>query len=106
MKLTDSGFVLAATDLSNYLACGHLTELSRKVALGELTKPMWHDPALAVLEKRGLEHEQAYVDHLRGKGLTVADLKGRSMAATREAMQAGADVLVQARLEDGPWMGL
>ena len=106
MISVESGFQLAATDLSNHLACHHLSELNRKVALGELKKPVWSDPALEVLEKRGLEHEQAYVDFLKSKGRSITNLRGQSLQATIEAMQGGADVLVQARLEDGPWMGL
>ena len=44
---------LAATDLSNYLGCKHLSQLDRAVANKELAKPDWFDPALAVLAKGG-----------------------------------------------------
>jgi uncharacterized protein len=106
MKWIEPGFILAATDLSNHLACQHLSELNRKVARGQLKKPIWNDPALAVLEQRGLEHEQAYVDYLKRRDLSIVDLKGQSVQATVDAMQRGAEVIVQARLEDGPWMGI
>jgi predicted RecB family nuclease len=106
MQSTPSGFRLSATDLSNHLACHHLSELNRAVALGQIKKPGYNDPALAVLEQRGLEHEQAYVDYLKSKKLSVTNVKGQSIDATVQAMQQGADVIVQARLEDGPWVGL
>jgi uncharacterized protein len=60
MIFSNDHFQLAATDLSNHLGCDHLTQLNRLVAKGEETKPNWNDPSLAVLAKRGEEHEAAY----------------------------------------------
>jgi predicted RecB family nuclease len=101
MNFTDNIFQLSATDLSNHLSCRHLTELNRKVALGELKKPHWTDPQLEILIQRGHDHEKAYVDHLRSLGKTVAH-----NANALEAMHQGVDVIVQARLELGQWLGL
>jgi hypothetical protein len=53
MKWINTSFQRAATDLSNHLACGHLTQLNRLVALNEIKKPTWHDPSLDVLIQRG-----------------------------------------------------
>jgi predicted RecB family nuclease len=106
MKFHNETLQLSATDLSNHLYCHHLTELNRQVALGQLKRPYRNDPALEVLEKRGREHEQAYVDYLKSSGKTVADLRGQNLDATLQAMKEGVDVIVQARLEADPWMGL
>jgi uncharacterized protein len=106
VNFTKNIFQLSATDLSNHLSCRHLTELNRKVALGELQRPHWNDPSLEVLEQRGRDHEAAYVSFLRSKGFNVADLRGAAMTATIDAMTQGVDVIVQARLELGQWMGL
>ena len=55
-----SGFVrLSASDLSNHLACHHLTSLDLAVALGARRAPAWHSPDAEVLRKRGLAHEDA-----------------------------------------------
>ena len=105
MTFQDDQFRLAATDLSNYLACEHLTQLNRKVALGKISKPKWYDPSLDVLIKRGREHEAAYVDYLSTQGLKVVNLNGQPRAAVGEAMKEGVDVLVQANLQEGQWMG-
>lgn len=105
MKLISTTIRLSATDLANYLGCKHLTQLDRSVALGEMTKPDWFDPALAVLAKRGEEHEAAYVEYLRRKGLTVIALKNKPVEATLDAMQKGIDVITQATLSEGNWMG-
>lgn len=63
------------------------------------------DPALAVLAKRGEEHEALYVDHLKSRGLNVINLMGQSVLATAEAMKKGYDVIVQPELSEKGWMG-
>src|SRR5258706_4762103 len=105
MKWVDKSFQLAATDLSYHLACRHLTQLNRLVALNEINKPSWYDPSLEVLIQRGKDHEAAYVEFLEKKGKTKKNLNGRPLEATIDAMQQGIDVLVQVRLDHEPWMG-
>lgn len=105
MKFENDQFRLSATDLSNYLSCNHLSQLSKAVALGELKEPYRPDPSIEVLIKRGQEHEASYVEFLKKKKLTTTDLKGQPIAATVAAMQKGIDVITQPRLESGQWMG-
>ena len=73
-------------------------------------RPRWHDPLLDILFQRGFGHEKAYVDSLMAEGLRIVDrsaLKEPSIAvaATVEAMEAGAAVIVQAAFGDGRWYG-
>lgn len=105
MKYISDSFELAATDLSNHLSCAHLTQLQRQVALGEIKKPSYRDPSLDVLIQRGKDHEAAYVEFLANKGLKVVNFNGQAKENVVEAMKQGADVLVQAVLQDGEWMG-
>ena len=105
MKFLSNRIHLSATDLSNHLGCRHLTELNRQLALGKIAKPSWSDPALAVLARRGDEHEVAYVKFLQSQGLSVANLKGKPFDATVEAMRKGFDVIVQAALTLDQWVG-
>lgn len=105
MRYNSGTFELAATDLSNHLSCAHLTQLHRKVALGEIKKPNYRDPSLDVLIKRGRDHEAAYVEFLCKKGLKIVNLNGQSVDTVVDAMKQGADVLVQASLQDGQWSG-
>jgi predicted RecB family nuclease len=98
-------FQLSATDLSNHLSCQHLTELNRKVALGELKRPHWTDPQLEILIERGQQHEKDYVNFLRLKGHTVVDVRNGGVS-TLEAMTQGADVIVQAPFELNEWTGI
>lgn len=109
MQKEGSGLRLAATDISNHLACAHLTQLDRAVAEGRRAAPTWADPALAVLQQRGFAHERAYIDHLKAGGLAVAEPSGDDIKLpverTLEAMRAGAGAIVQAELRSGRWMG-
>lgn len=105
MQYISGNFSLVATDLSNHLSCNHLTQLSRLYALRKIEKPIWRDPSLDVLKKRGEAHEAAYVRYLESKGLQTAHLRGQPLEATIEAMQQGKDVIAQAFLQDGVWSG-
>lgn len=78
MKASSGNFRLSASDLSNHLACRHLTSLDFDVAVGDKSAPTWHSPDLWVLQKRGFEHETAYVAHLAAQGLSVVDLRNGS----------------------------
>lgn len=49
---------LSASDIANFLACQHLTNLDRAEAAGEIRRPFFPDPGLALLQKLGLKHEQ------------------------------------------------
>jgi predicted RecB family nuclease len=109
MRAAPGVFHLSASDLSNHLACRHLTSLDFAVAVGEKPAPKWHSPDLWVLQKRGLEHENAYVSHLAAQGLAIVDLRSTSeQEAGREvatAMEKGVDVIVQPLMATGRWFG-
>jgi uncharacterized protein len=103
------GLVVSATDLVDFLECGHLTSLSlaRSTASGRVAAV--DDPGLDVLRSRGLEHEAAYLDALRAEGLSVVEISGfatdraalRDAARmTRDALDAGVDVVYQATFFD------
>jgi hypothetical protein len=57
VKVSHGNLLLSATDLSNHLACRHLTALDYAVARGEKSKPASFDPRLAILRERGLQHD-------------------------------------------------
>src|SRR5690348_10063829 len=86
MKASSGDFLLSASDLGNHLACRHLTFLDFGVAVGERSAPEWHLPDLWVLQKRGLEHENAYVAHLAAQGLSVVDLRSTSQPEANSAV--------------------
>lgn len=110
MRYVGGDLQLSAGDLVGFLSCGYLTSADLKVAAGELAAPKVWDPMLEVLAERGLQHEQAYLDHLAAQGRQLVRIEGvavdaASLAATSDAMAAGADVIVQAALSNGRWAG-
>lgn len=109
MRILQGAVTLSATDLANHLSCRHLTTSNLRLAKGEMAEPSWDNPHLRVLQQRGLEHEKAYIEWLRSKGLSVVDLSNEpettASAATWAAMRSGAEVIVQASLASGPWRG-
>ncbi len=110
MRLVDQLLRLSATDLANHLSCAHLSQVSRAVAEGRAKKPKWHDPIADILRERGMEHEVAYLAHLReSQGIDVVAIPEGSDAdgpdRTRAAMQAGAPLLYQAPLGNARWHG-
>jgi len=106
MKITNEKIQYSASDLINYLGCKHLTDLNRQTALGNINPPEWSNPTLALLQQKGKEHEQAYVEFLKSQKLNVCELGGNSIISTKEAMNEGYDVITQARFEKNGWVGV
>ena len=113
MRQLRGQLTFSATDLSRFLACGHLTNLRREVALGIRERaPQVDDPRTELLRRRGIEHEERMLAAYRERGLTVeaitetdaagGDDRDAARARTVEAMRRGADVIYQGRLERLP----
>ena len=111
MKIEQSGIRLSATDLSNHLACRHLTTLDLQVVRGEKRAPDWAAPNLAVIRERGERHETSYLTHLaQQKRLAVvnlAEIKGEKelLDETQRLMERGTEIIAQGALADGDWFG-
>jgi predicted RecB family nuclease len=110
MQKVSTFLQLSASDLAGHLNCRHLTALDLAVANGALAKPAVWDPSLAIMAERGARHEQAYIDHLKSTGHTVVSIEGTgadsvALSSTIEAMKSGAQIIVQAALQDGHWIG-
>jgi len=99
----------SASDLVNYLGCSHasfndLRQLTVPVAL-----PV-DDEHAQLLQEKGIEHEKAFLSRLKGEGRKVVEVSDKGtldtrVAATRAAMEAGADVVYQGALFNTPWHG-
>lgn len=111
MRIISKELRLSATDLSNHLACRHVTTLDLQVARGDKQAPDWAAPDLAVIRERGERHEKAYLGYLElQKKLAVANLANikdekELLDETRRLMEKGADVIAQGALTDGHWFG-
>lgn len=110
MKIDPTGIRLSATDLSNHLACHHLTSLDLSVARRERIPPDWRSPDLFVIQELGLRHETDYLNFLRKNGASVEDLQNvqneqQALLETRLCMERGAEVIAQGSLAVGRWFG-
>ena len=106
MKKNGQAIQFSASDLINYLGCKHLTELDWKAVLGEIDPPDWINPALVLIQQKGIEHEQAYVAYLKSQELNVCELEGHSFDETKAAILKGYDIITQARFEKEGWVGI
>jgi uncharacterized protein len=112
VKLVDDQLTLSPSDLSGFLACEHLTVLE----LRGTAKPETLDPQVELVRRKGLEHEQAYLESLRARGVEVREIEledgdgqvdwDAAVAATEQAIRDGVEVVYQAALRDGRWRGL
>ena len=114
MHLTGGKIILSASDLTGFLECPHLTQQELAAARGEVTRPERTDPELELIARHGTEHEQAYLDAYVHAGKSVVPIENRGATLddywrareeTLEAMRSGADVIYQAALFDGRWLG-
>jgi predicted RecB family nuclease len=111
MKFLDGTIRLSATDLANHLACRHLTALNRAVVENRLASPPQRAD-LTLLRDLGDKHERAYLAYLEAQGLGLSLPPGgerepeqAAVERTLAAMNAGVDVIVQAALVEGRWLG-
>ena len=111
MRRVDGRLVYSATDLVGYLECAHLANLDRAAVWGHLNRPVRADPVLDRIAQRGIEHEQRFLESLRGDGATIVEVERHESLAYDErhirgrdetvaAMRDGVDVIYQAVLFD------
>ena len=110
MKAISGSIRLSASDLSNHLACHHLTSLDLAVSLGARPAPAWRSPDAKVLQERGMAHEDAYLAYLEAQRVSILNLRDiddseRAVAETRKAMEMGVEAIAQATLANGRWFG-
>lgn len=103
----------SASDLANFLECEHLTTLDRMHLDAPMQKTEDGEDAV-LIQRKGLEHEHAFLTYLQAAGHTIENVVERvgqkasnaeKVAATIAAMQAGVDIIYQATLADGFYLG-
>ena len=106
----DGRYLLSPTDLVNFLGCAYSIVLdvrafSQRLKQDEVTE------SEKLLRRKGQEHEATYLQLLKSEGKRVAEIGTEEMSIadrsrlTKEAMRKGADVIYQAALLDGSWIG-
>src|SRR5262245_24979083 len=104
MQLIDGRPVFSATDLVGFLACDHLVDLELAGLAHLVHRPIRPDPELDLIARRGLQHEQRYLTHLRASGRSLTRIERdetlndrgdrfrQAAAETEAAMRRGDDV--------------
>ena len=108
-RYTDDQILYSPTDLVTFLSCHHASFLDNR-ALHEDLERSEESSTNQLLQKRGMEHEAAYLQHLREEGRNVVEIpKSSSLAEraelTRKAMRSGVDVVYQGVFFTSPWRG-
>jgi uncharacterized protein len=103
----------APSDLGNFVACEHLTQLDLAAALGESARPNVSNAYVDLIKRKGEEHEKSFLEALRAAGHEIAEIglsgdRGFTAAAekTAEAMHAHAKYVYQAVFLTDGWHGI
>jgi predicted RecB family nuclease len=108
-SLQNNKYRYSPSDLVTFLGCHHATFLDVKNLTEELATTE-SSGTERLLQKKGLEHEKAFLQQLKDSGKSVNEIpKGGSIeqraALTHEALKSGVDVIYQAVLDQGSWHG-
>jgi predicted RecB family nuclease len=114
MRIAGGKLTYSATDLTSHFECKHKTFRELRVARREEDRPWTSEIERQILEQRGRTHETRVLRFYETSGLTVVDLKPPPLtdaaaeklhAETLAVMQRGPDVIYQATLVAGDWVG-
>ena len=113
MQLRDGAHLFSATDVVAFLECEHLTAIELQ-SLGDKALRAERselDESADLFARKGDDHERAYLARLLADGRAVVDIAADGgtdddkATRTLAAMRAGAEVIYQATLRDGPLLG-
>jgi len=110
MQKQNSIVYYSASDIANFLDCEHLTMLDLINLETPLPQAVDDDEAI-LYQRKGLAHEAAYLQQLQSHATHFADISGYrdnvaiAIDQTRAAMRDGADIIYQAALMDGCFIG-
>jgi len=106
MRRTDDQLRFSPSDLAQYMESRFVSWMTRYdlERPGELTRDS-DDPVLELIRRHGREHELSVLESLRAEGRRIVEIRGGDFDATRAALRDGADVIYQAALARGPFVG-
>ncbi len=110
MQKKDGKVLYSASDIVNFLDCEHLTALD----LIDLETPLpkaADDEETVLYQKKGMEHESSYLEHLKQNTSCFADISAENdeiesaVNKTIEAIRSGVDFIYQATFFVEPFLG-
>ncbi len=113
MQFLGGQLLCSPSDLANFIACEHLTQLELAVALGEGTRPNFENTYADLIKRKGEEHERGFLEALRAAGHVVVQIglgEDRDYAAaakaTAEAIASRSEYIYQAVFLADGWHGI
>lgn len=108
-KIGDTQFLYSPSDLVHFLGCNHSTVLDLK-SFAEAMEKAEDSASNQLLQRKGFEHEAAYLKQLKDAGKTVVEIPKEPklperVELTRQALRSGADVVYQGVLFKDNWRG-
>ena len=108
-KVGDAQFLYSPSDLVHFLSCNHSTVLDLMNFTEKMEKAE-ESASNRLLQKKGLEHEAAYLEKLRQEGKRIVEIPKEPkllerVEMTRQALLSGADVVYQGVLFHDNWRG-
>jgi hypothetical protein len=111
MQSSEFGVLLSASDLMRFSGCAHATTLDLAWMRGTGVAPAGDSEDAELLQRHGDAHEARHLARMRAAGRGVVEIvrEGVSLAqgaaATRAALERGAEVVFQGALAGGMWGG-
>ncbi len=113
MQRVGDHFLFSPSDLTNFVACEHLTQLEVAVVLKESTRPSFGNAYAELIKRKGEEHELHFLAALSAKGHEVrsvglgdGDAFQTAAKATVDTMHAGVEYIHQAVFLGDGWHGI
>ena len=113
MQRHGNKLLYAPSDLGNFIACEHLTQLELAAVLGESERPSLSNAFVDLIKRKGEEHEKNFLEALRAEGHALDEVGlgddrdfALGAAATAAAMRAGAKYVYQAVFLIDGWHGI
>ncbi len=108
-KIGDAQYLYSPSDLVHFLSCHHSTVLDLQ-SFSEKMEKAEESANNKLLQKKGFEHEAAYLAKLRQEGKRIVEIPKEPklperVEMTRQALQSGADVVYQGVLFKYNWRG-
>lgn len=108
MQKKENEILYSATDLVNFMQCEHRTTMDM-INLETPMEKAESSEEMKLIQDRGFDHEHEYVKRLKNEAEHVAEITSgdfdEAVAETLEALKKGADVICQATLRDGCFIG-
>jgi uncharacterized protein len=113
MQRLEGQLLCSPSDLANFVACEHLTQLELGIALEGGRRPTVENAYADLIKRKGEEHEAGFLESLEMAGRRVTHVGLReppdfevAARATVEAMRAGAEYVYQAVFFLDGWRGI